>query len=220
MPGEKKSIVIAEDYTILREGLRALISSNPNFDVVKEARDGYEAVRSVEKFKPDLVLMDLSMPRMNGIDAIWEIRKRVPETKIVVLTIHDTEEYIFETLKAGASGYVLKDATHDELMVALNNVLAGKRHISPGISEKVIDGYLDEEKPVHPQTSWETLTHRERQILKLIAEGYRSKQIADYLFISVETVETHRFNLMDKLDLHNAQALTALAIKRGLVSIE
>lgn len=218
MASEKRSIVIAEDYTILRDGLRALISSNPNFEVVGEAGDGHEAIQIVEKVKPHLVLMDLSMPRMNGMDAIREIRKRASGTKIVVLTIHRAEEYILATLKAGASGYVLKDATHAELMMALDHVLMGKRYISPGISEKVIEGYLDGKKTVKSHTSWETLTHREREILKLIAEGHRNKEIAQYLCISVKTVEKHRANLMEKLDLHNVQALTAFAIEKGLVS--
>ena len=217
MARERQRIVIAEDYTILREGLRALISSNPDYEVVGEAGDGHEAIQRVEKLKPHLVLMDLSMPRMNGMDAIREIRKRVPETKIVVLTIHKTEEYILATLKAGANGYVLKDATHDELMMAVANVLSGKRYISPGISEKVIEGYLEGRKSIKSHTSWDTVTHREREILKLIAEGYRNKGIAEYLCISVKTVEKHRANLMEKLDLHNAQALTAFAIEKGLV---
>jgi DNA-binding NarL/FixJ family response regulator len=215
---EKQRIVIAEDYTILREGLRALISSNPEFDVVAEAGDGHEAIQCVEKHKPHLILLDLSMPRMNGMDAIREIRKRVPETKIVVLTIHKTEEYILATLKAGANGYVLKDATHDELMMAVATVLSGKRYISPGISEKVIEGYLEGRKSIKSHTSWDTVTHREREILKLIAEGYRNKGIADYLCISVKTVEKHRANLMEKLNLHNVQALTAFAIEKGLVN--
>jgi len=218
MARERHRIVIAEDYTILREGLRALISSNPDYEVVGEAGDGHEAIQRVEKLKPHLVLMDLSMPRMNGMDAIREIRKRVPETKIVVLTIHKTEEYILATLKAGANGYVLKDATHDELMMAVANVLTGKRYISPGISEKVIEGYLEGRKSIKSHTSWDTVTHREREILKLIAEGYRNKGIADYLCISVKTVEKHRANLMEKLDLHNVQALTAFAIEKGLVN--
>ncbi len=220
MPEGKKSIVIAEDHTILREGLRALISSNPNFHVVAEAKDGQEAVRCVERFKPHLVLMDLSMPRMNGMEAIREIRKLALETKIVVLTIHDTEEYILETFKTGANGYILKDATHAELMLALDSVLHGMRYISPGISGKLIEGYLDGRRTFNPPSSWEALTHRERGILKLIAEGYRSKEIADYLCISVKTVEKHRSNLMRKLDLHNAQALTTIAIEKGLVNKE
>ncbi len=220
MPEGKKSIVIAEDHTILREGLRALISSDPNFHVVGEAKDGQEAVRCVERFKPHLVLMDLSMPRMNGMQAIREIRKLAPETKIVVLTIHDTEEYILETFKTGANGYILKDATHAELMLALDSVLHGMRYISPGISGKLIEGYLDGRKGFNPPNAWEALTRRERGILKLIAEGYRSKEIADYLCISVKTVEKHRSNLMKKLDLHNAQALTTIAIEKGLVRRE
>ncbi len=218
---EKKSrIVIAEDHTILREGLRSLLSYNSEFEIVGEAEDGREAIRCVEKFKPDLILMDLSMPRMNGMEAISEIKKRFKETKILVLTVHKTEEYILATLKAGADGYILKDSTHAELMMAVKNVLSGKQYISPGISEKVIEGYLEGRKTLKARTAWETLTQREREILKLIAEGYKNKEIADELCISVKTVEKHRANLMEKLDLHNVQALTTFAIERGLVSKE
>ena len=218
---EKKSrIVIAEDHTILREGLRSLLSSDPNFEIIGEAEDGREAIRCVEKFKPDLILMDLSMPRMNGMEAISEIKKRFKETKILVLTVHKTEEYILATLKAGADGYILKDSTHAELMMAVKNVLSGKQYISPGISEKVIEGYLEGRKTLKTRTAWETLTQREREILKLIAEGYKNKEIADALCISVKTVEKHRANLMEKLNLHNVQALTTLAIEKGLVSHE
>jgi DNA-binding NarL/FixJ family response regulator len=216
----KYRIVIAEDHTILREGLRALLSSSPDFEIVGEAEDGREAIRSVERLKPHLILTDLSMPRMNGMDAIREIRRRSPDTKILVLTIHRTEEYILETLKAGANGYLLKDSTHAELLMAVRHVLSGKHYISPGISDKVLEGYLDARKSLKTRTSWETLTQREREILKLIAEGYKNKEIADDLCISVKTVEKHRANLMEKLNLHNVQALTALAIEKGLVSRE
>jgi len=135
-------IVIAEDHTILREGLRSLLSSNPDFDVAGEAEDGRDAVRSIKKFKPDLVLMDLSMPKMDGLDAIREIKKQSPDTKVLVLTVHKAEEYVFASLKAGADGYVLKDATHAELTLAIESVLGGKPYISPGISEKLVAGYL------------------------------------------------------------------------------
>jgi DNA-binding NarL/FixJ family response regulator len=216
----KHRIVIAEDHTILREGLRALLSSSSDFEVVGEAEDGREAIRCVEKLKPDLILTDLSMPRMNGMEAIREIKKQSPKTKILVLTVHRTEEYILATLKAGADGYLLKDSTHTELMMAVKNVISGKHYISPGISEKVIEGYVEGKKTLKPRTSWETLTQREREILKLIAEGYRNKEIADDLCISVKTVEKHRANLMEKLNLHNVQALTAFAIEKGLVSRE
>lgn len=214
----KQRIVIAEDHTILREGLRALLSSDPDLEIVGEARDGQEAIRSVEKSKPNLILMDLSMPRMNGMDAIKEIKKRSPETKILVLTVHKNEEYILATLQAGADGYVLKDSTHSELEMAIKSVFAGNHYISPGISDKIIGGYLEGKRPLKPISPWETLTQRERGILKLIAEGYKNKEIADYLCISVKTVEKHRANLMQKLDLHNISDLTAFAIEKGLIT--
>lgn len=214
----KQRIVIAEDHTILREGLKALLTSRPEFEIIGEAQDGHEAIRCVEKFKPNLVLMDLSMPRMNGMDAIKEIKKRSPETKVLVLTVHKTEEYIQATLQAGADGYVLKDSTHSELELAIQNILSGKYFISPGISEKIIGGYLEGRRPLKPTTAWETLTQRERGILKLIAEGYKNKEIGDYLCISVKTVEKHRANLMQKLNLHNISDLTAFAIEKGLIT--
>lgn len=220
MMGQKVRIVIAEDHTILREGLRSLLSSDPNFEIVGEAEDGREAIRCVEKLKPDLILTDLSMPRMNGMEAIKEIRRVSPVTKILVLTVHKTEEYILATFRAGANGYLLKDSTHAELVMAVKKVLSGKQYISPEISAKVIEGYLEGKKTLKSQTSWETLTQREREILKLIAEGYKNKEIADDLCISVKTVEKHRANLMEKLNLHNVQALTTYAIEEGLVSRE
>ena len=217
---QKARLVIAEDHTILREGLRSLFSSSPNFEIVGEAEDGREAIRCVEKLKPDLILTDLSMPRMNGMEAIREIKKRSPSTKVLVLTVHKTEEYILATLKAGAEGYILKDSTQSELMIAVKNVLSGRHYISPGISEQVIEGYLDGRKVLKTRSTWETLTQREREILKLIAEGYRNKEIADFLDISVKTVEKHRANLMEKLDLHSASSLTAFAMEKGLISRE
>jgi two-component system, NarL family, response regulator NreC len=220
MSNQKIRIVIAEDHTILREGLKSLLSSNPGYEIVGEAPDGREAIRCVEKFKPDLILTDLSMPRMNGMEAIKEFKRVSPGTKILVLTVHKAEEYILATFRAGADGYLLKDSTHSELIMAVKEVLSDKHYISPEISDKVIVGYLEGKKTLKTHTSWETLTQREREILKLIAEGYRNKKIADELCISVKTVEKHRANLMEKLNLHNAQALTTFAIERGLVEKE
>jgi len=217
---KKSRIVIAEDHTILREGLRSLLSSSPEFEIVGEAKDGREAIGCVEKFKPDLILTDLSMPRMNGMEAIKEIKRQSPETKVLVLTVHKAEEYILATLQAGADGYLLKDSTHAELLMAVKHVLGGKRYISPGISDKVLEGYLEGKKTLRTHTTWETLTQREREILKLIAEGYKNKEIAEDLCISPKTVEKHRANLMEKLDLHSIQALTAFAIGKGLVTQE
>jgi len=214
----KHRIIIAEDHTILREGLRSLLSSDPDLEIVGEAQDGQEAIRCVEKLRPNLVLMDLSMPRMNGLDAIKEIKKRSTDTKILVLTVHKNEEYIIAILQAGADGYALKDSTHAELGIAIKNVLSGNHYISPGISGRVIEGYLEGRKPLKPMSPFETLTQRERGILKMIAEGYKNKEIADYLCISVKTVEKHRANLMQKLDLHSVSALTAFALEKGLVT--
>lgn len=215
---EKNRIVIAEDHTILREGLRSLLSSHSDFEIVGEAEDGREAIRCVENLSPDLVLMDLSMPRMNGMGAIREIKKRFPETKILALTVHKTEEYVLATLEAGSDGYLLKDATHEELVIAIRSVLKGKPYLSPGISDRVIEGYLEGQKFVRSSTLLDTLTPREQEILQLIAEGYKNKEISEHLCISIKTVDKHRTNLMQKLDLHNASALTAFAIERGLIS--
>jgi DNA-binding NarL/FixJ family response regulator len=214
---EKVRIVLAEDHTILREGLRALLTADPDFEIIGEAADGREAVRFVEKQIPDLILMDLSMPRMTGMDAIREIKKRYPQTKIIALTVHKTEEYLRTTLQAGADGYVLKDATHEELMMAVESVLKGKTYLSPGVSGRVIEGYLEGKESQMPPSTLGLLSQREREVLKLIAEGYKNKEIATDLCISLKTVEKHRANLMKKLDLHNAAALTAYAIEQGLV---
>lgn len=215
---KKVRIILAEDHTILREGLRALLSSDSIFEIVGEAEDGREAVRCVERLSPDLLLMDLSMPRMSGMEAISEIKKRHPETRIIALTVHKTEEYLLTTLKAGADGYVLKDATHDELVLAIKHVMTGKSYLSPSVSEKVIEGYLEGREGVESGSAWKTLSQREREVLKLIAEGYKNKEIAKDLCISLKTVEKHRANLMKKLDLHNAAALTVYAMEKGLVN--
>ncbi len=213
-----KKVLLAEDHTILREGLRMLLTSDPNLEVVGEAQDGLEAVRMAESLKPDLILMDLSMPRMNGMGAIQEIKRHMPQIKILALTVHKTEEYILATLKAGADGYVIKDATHNELMLAIQCLLEGKSYLSPSVSDKVIEGYLEGKKQLKSSTSWDTLTQREREVLKMIAEGYKNKAIADYLCISAKTVEKHRANLMKKLDLHNVSSLTAFAMDKGLIA--
>ncbi len=214
---QKYRVVIVEDQTIIREGLRSLLSSAKEFDVVAEAEDGREAIRCIEKCKPDLVLTDLSMPRMNGTDMIETIKKQSPNTRVIALTVHQEEEYVLATLKAGVDGYLLKEASYPELLMAIRSVLKGNHYISPEISGKLISGYLEGRKSFKTDSLWETLTRREREVLKLIAEGYKNKEIADYLCISAKTVETHRANLMRKLKLHNTAALVALATKKGLV---
>ena len=216
--GEKKRIVIAEDHRILREGLKSLLASRPEFEVVGEAEDGLDAISKVRESKPDLVLLDLSMPRLDGLSAIRDIKKVSPETRILALTIHTDEDYVLEAFNEGAHGYCLKDAGRAELLMAIESIFSGKPYFSPGIADKVLDGYLEGRQKIKSTSAWETITRREREVLKLIGEGYKNKEIADLLFISVKTVEKHRSNIMKKLDLHNAATLTAYAIEKGLVT--
>jgi DNA-binding NarL/FixJ family response regulator len=213
-----KRVVIVEDHTILRETLKTALEAETEIEIVGEAGDGIEAVRCAIEHQPDLVLLDLSMPKMDGISAIKDIKKQSPATKILVLTIHKEEEYILTAFDAGADGYLLKDAYFDELKWAIQKVMDGNRFISPDISDVVLEGFLEDNKTLKEKSSWDTLTQREREILKLIAEGYKNADIAELLYISVKTVEKHRSNLMRKLDLHNASELTAYAIKRGIVT--
>jgi DNA-binding NarL/FixJ family response regulator len=216
--GGTQRIFIVEDHTLLRAGLRALLSQDPDLEIVGEADNGRDAIRAISTLSPNLVLMDISMAGMNGIEAMIDIKRRNPETRILVLTIHKTEEYIHASLRAGADGYMLKDASHDELRVAIRSVLNGKTYLSPDISGKVINGYLGTGKDSGLSSSWDTLTHREREVLKLVAEGHPNKFIANYLCLSIKTVEKHRSNLMKKLDLHNASTITAYAIEKGLIT--
>lgn len=215
----KRRILIVEDHTLLRAGLRALLSQDDDIEIVGESDNGRDAIRLIGALAPNLVMTDLSMPGMNGMEAIRDIKRRYPDIRVLVLTIHKADEYILESLKAGADGYLLKDATHDELRVAIRSVLNGKTYLSPDISGKVVNGYLGTGKLSNTRSAWDTLTHREREVLKLVAEGHPNKYIAEYFCLSVKTVEKHRANLMKKLDLHNASTLTAYAIEKGLVVI-
>lgn len=214
---KKKRIVIAEDHTIVRDGLRAMLSSGAEYEVVGEAGDGMEAIRCVKSNNPDLILLDLNMPRMDGLSAIKEIKKQSPETKILALTMHKDEEYILEAFRSGADGYCIKTSSGEEVLTAIKIVISGRQFVSPDISDKVLEGYLEGKKSIREATSWDSLTQREKEVLKLVGEGYQNKYIADYLCISIKTVEKHRANIMEKLDLHNASALTAYAFEKGLV---
>lgn len=210
-------IVIAEDHTILREGLSSLLSEHRDFSVVGEAGDGLAAIALVKKLKPDLVLMDLSMPRLTGLEAIRELTKRFPWTRIVALTVHKTEEYVNAARAAGALGYVLKDDSSGELLAAIRSALAGQPYLSPEVSALFSAASLDGRGRGNG-TAWDSVTPRERAVMKLIAEGHRNREIAELLGISAKTVEKHRANLMGKLGLHNAAAVTAFAAGKGLIS--
>ena len=212
-----RKVVIAEDQTIVRKGLRSLLESEDNIEVVAEAGDGLEAIKSVEQFAPDLVLLDLAMPKMSGLSALKDIREGSKETKILVLTFHTSEEYILEAFENGAHGYCLKNDTYTELLTAINTVLAGKSYISPSVSGNVLEGYIEGRQKLKKETSWESLTKREKEVLRLVAESYSSVEIGELLNISPKTVDKHRSNLMKKLNLHSASALTVYAIEKGLV---
>ena len=218
-PGVRHRVLIAEDHTILRDGLRALLASAPELEVVADAANGIEAVAMVQKHQPDLVLMDLSMPKMTGTEAIREIRHCFPQTRIIALTVNNSEESFLAAIDAGANSYVLKDIFYVDLMSAIRNTLAGRTYLSPGISRPILEGYIESKRTkTPPRTELEKLTARERQVLKLIAEGQTSRAIAETLCISAKTVERHRSNLMEKLDLHSVSALTLFAVKKGLLS--
>ena len=215
----KQKVLIAEDHAILREGLQALLSRTPELEIIGEAQDGQEAITMARQLGPDLILMDLTMPNINGTEAMRTIKRNSPDIKIIALTVHKSEEYVRATLDAGANGYVLKDDSHNDLLTAIQSVQKGNVYLSPGICGKVINGYLNTSTQDTSSTSWNELTVREREVTKLIAEGKKSREVADYLSVSLKTVEKHRSNLMRKLDLHNVSAITKYAIENKLVQL-
>jgi DNA-binding NarL/FixJ family response regulator len=210
-------ICITEDVAILRASLKVLLETHNEFKVVAEAVDGIDLLNLVELKQPDLVLLDISMPRMNGLDALREIKRTAPHIKVMMLSVHDLEEYVVSALRFGADGYLLKSTSPEELKVAMDAVLSGKIYVSPGISGLIMQSYISGKAPTRKQSSLSLLTQREREHVKLIAEGYSNKEIARFLKISVKTVEKHRNNLMRKLDLHNVVAVTNFAVQHGLV---
>ena len=214
---EKQTVMLAEDHTILREGLRALLSCEPDLQIIGEAGNGREAVKIANRHKPSLILMDITMPLTNGTDAIRIIKRRHPETKIIALTVHKTEEYVRAALEAGADGYVLKDDSSSELLHAIRHVLRNKKYLSPGICNSIVTGYLEGSAGPIRLRRLERLTNREKEVLKLIAERLRNKDIAAHLSVSLKTVEKHRSNLMKKLNLHSGAALTAYAFENGML---
>lgn len=214
--------LLVEDHAILRNGLALLLEKSGGFEIVAEADNGHDAVKLAVKHRPDLILTDISMPGTNGTESIPLIRSRLPDAKIIVLTMHKTEEYVRATLAAGANGYVLKEDSQTELLSAIEKVFAGQTYLSSGICGQVVTGFLNGGTPAEQTTdeqplSWDLLTLREREVLKLVAEGKRNKEIAEYLSISVKTVEKHRAGVMKKLCASNVSELTAFAIRKGLI---
>lgn len=210
-------ILLADDHQLLREGLRGLLSSMPDYEVVGEAEDGRTAVRLAQELSPDLVIIDVSMPGLNGIEATRQIVASRPSIRILALSMHCKKETVVEILRAGASGYLVKMSSFDEVTAALETVASGRRYLSPNIAGAVVDELLN---PGQAETAFTQLTPREREILQLLAEGENSEEIADTLQIGVRTVDVHRKNLMDKLQLKSIAQLTIYAVRQGLVSIE
>jgi len=215
---KKYRLLIVEDHTLLRDGLSTMIAADPELEIVGGVDNGLDAVRQAVALKPDLILMDINMPVMNGTEALMEIKKRNPRIKVMMLTVHNAEEYIRDCLLSGADGYVLKHATRDELLAAIHKVLNGKIYLSPDAWEQMVSGYTGGGNGSSTQSAWETLSTREREVLKLVAEGNTNKNISALICISIKTVEKHRSNLMKKLNVHNSAALTAFAIEKGLLN--
>jgi DNA-binding NarL/FixJ family response regulator len=213
----KVRVLLAEDHHLVRQGLRALLERETGLEVVGEAADGLEALRLIQDLQPDVVVLDITMPGLNGLEVLRRVRQRLPEIRVLMLSVHEGEEYVQRALQAGASGYLLKRSLSAELLLAIRAAQRGEVFLSPAISQTVVTRFLQGVTPEESKTSYDRLTPREREVFQLIAEGHTNQAIAHRLGISVRTVETHRANLMNKLDIHDVAGLTRLAVHTGLV---
>lgn len=211
-------ILLADDHTVMRRGLRVLLERQPGFAVVGEAADGAEAVELAAREKPDVAVLDIGMPTLNGIEAARRIVEKNPNTAVVILSMHSDESYVLRTLKAGARGYLLKDAPESDLINAIHAVHQGKAFFSPAISKMLVEDYMRQMQQRGLEDSYELLTPREREILQLLGEGKSNKDIATRLDLSLYTVETHRSNMLEKLNLHSTAELILYAVRKGIVS--
>lgn len=214
------TIVLADDHQVVRLGIRTLLEAEQDFSVIGEAADGLEADRIVESLKPEVLIIDLMMPGINGLEVTRHVSQRFPSTRVIVLSMHASESYVLEALRNGASAYVLKESSADDIVYAVREVLEGRRYLSPPLSERAIDMYIqqaDEEASLDP---YEKLTGREREVLHLAAQGYHATDIAEKLSISPRTAEVHRSNLMRKLDLHSRTDLIRYALRRGIIPMD
>ena len=211
-------VLLADDHTLIRAGLRMVVVSQPDFTVVGEASDGREAVALAEQLKPNVVVMDIGMPSLNGIEACRQIHDSLLGTQVIMLSMHSDEGYVLRALKAGAKGYMLKDSAEADLASAIRAVTAGKSFFSPAVSKILLEDYMRKLKRTGAEDSFDLLSPREREVLQLVAEGKSSKEVANLLSLSVYTVETHRAKVMHKLNLHNIPELILYAVRKGVIS--
>jgi len=220
MDKNKIKVVIVDDHAILREGMKALLALSEHIEVVGGAANGKEALDLVAQLHPDVVLMDIAMPLMDGIESTRRLTKMFPGVKVIVLSQHDNREYILSVIKAGASGYLLKKAVTADIISGIQAVYDGGFYFYPSITKTVIEDYLEKDKEKPTEDTYDRLSDREREVLKLIVEGHSSNEIAQMLFISVKTVLRHRTSIMEKLDIHNRTELVKYAIRKGIISAD
>lgn len=216
----KIKVMVVDDHAIVRAGVRLLLESQEDLEVVGEAMDGRQAVEMVRDLKPDVVLMDVAMPGMNGLEATQRIKESFPKVQVLALTMHEDERYFFQILQLGASGYVVKGASPADLLAAVRAVAQGQAYLHPFVAKQLLDDYLKRVEAGEEKDSYDGLSEREREVLRLIAEGKTSRAIADELVLSVNTVERHRSNIMGKLSLHSRVELIKYAIRKGLIAVD
>ena len=216
---EKISIILVDDHTMVRAGMRELLKTFPDVTVVAQGDDGYQAIELADQYKPDVLILDISMPKLRGIEAIKDIKKRSPETKIIILSMYERDEYIKQSLRNGASGYLLKQSATDELKSAIHTVMRDQIFLSPYIAKSVVESWLTANQK--PDTGDdEILSDRELEVLKLLTEGHSNKETAELLHLSVKTVETHRYKIMEKLNLDNFAGMVKYAIKKHYIDLD
>jgi two-component system response regulator NreC len=214
----KLALLLGDDHTLVRQGLRKILEENPDWHVVAEAGDGRDAVRKALALKPDVAVLDIGMPLLNGIEATRQIVRRLPGVKVLILSMHSQEAYVSRALQAGAKGYLLKDSAGKDLIKAIATVAAGKSFFSPAVTKLMLDDYVRRVGETTIVDKYESLSEREREIFQLIAEARSNKEVAEMLAISVATVETHRARILEKLDVHNTAELVLYAVRRGVIS--